>query len=177
MWYSKLEKKTFISRHILHQHWYTCPIALTVCRNHQHRSLLTLVSDSSASPFQPPVHQWNILHQLVNRFTQQTLLTVKRKHFFLNNLFITSFCPQKRKRERWSSLVYPSSTVAILTTETASEPAHARLLPRISWSCTLLPSSDTHKNLLHPLQLFYFQFWLIYWLYLVYIHPCICTTS
>jgi hypothetical protein len=31
-------KKTFISRHILQQHWYTCPIALPVHVNLQHRS-------------------------------------------------------------------------------------------------------------------------------------------
>jgi hypothetical protein len=41
MWYSNLEK-TFISRHILHQHWYACPIALPVHRNPQHRSLLAV---------------------------------------------------------------------------------------------------------------------------------------
>jgi hypothetical protein len=41
MWYSNL-KKTFISQHILHQHWYTCPITLPVRRNLQHGSLLTV---------------------------------------------------------------------------------------------------------------------------------------
>jgi hypothetical protein len=47
MWYSNLEK-TFISRYILQQHWYTCPIALPVRRNPQRRSLLTAVSATSA---------------------------------------------------------------------------------------------------------------------------------
>jgi hypothetical protein len=36
--------KKIISRHNLHQHLYTCPIALPVRRNPQHRSLLTVVS-------------------------------------------------------------------------------------------------------------------------------------
>jgi hypothetical protein len=36
------------SRHISHQHWYTCPIALPVRRNSQHRSLLNFVSAISA---------------------------------------------------------------------------------------------------------------------------------
>jgi hypothetical protein len=63
MWYSKLEKKTCISRHILHQHWYTCPVALPVRRNPQHRSLLTVVSANSAPPFQPLRHQRNVCHQ------------------------------------------------------------------------------------------------------------------
>jgi hypothetical protein len=31
-----------------HQHQYTCPIALPVCQNQQHRSLLTVVSATSA---------------------------------------------------------------------------------------------------------------------------------
>jgi hypothetical protein len=56
MWYSNLEK-TFVTRHILHQHWYTCPIALLVRRNRQHRSLLTVVSTTSVPPFQPLRHQ------------------------------------------------------------------------------------------------------------------------
>jgi hypothetical protein len=43
-------KKTFISRHILHQHWYTCPIALSVRWNPQRKSLLTVVSANSATP-------------------------------------------------------------------------------------------------------------------------------
>jgi hypothetical protein len=47
-----------ISQHILHQHWYTCPIGLVVRRNRQHRSLdcclrhflITVSSSSSAKP-------------------------------------------------------------------------------------------------------------------------------
>jgi hypothetical protein len=51
MWYSNLEK-AFISRHILHQHRYTCPITLPVCRNTAHLSFdcclsnLNLTTDS-----------------------------------------------------------------------------------------------------------------------------------
>jgi hypothetical protein len=36
MWYSSLREKTLISRRILHQHWYTCSIALSARRNLQH---------------------------------------------------------------------------------------------------------------------------------------------
>jgi hypothetical protein len=39
--------KKFISRRILHQHWYTCPVALPVRRNPKHRRLLTVVSATS----------------------------------------------------------------------------------------------------------------------------------
>jgi hypothetical protein len=87
MWHSNLEE-TFISRHILHQHWYTCPIALPVRRNPQHRSLLAVISAISALPFQPLVHQRNFatfLEQVVNGFKRQTLPTVNIKHFFMNN--------------------------------------------------------------------------------------------
>jgi hypothetical protein len=47
MLYSNLYE-TFISRRVLHQHWYTCTIALPVYRNPRHRSLLTVVSATSA---------------------------------------------------------------------------------------------------------------------------------
>jgi hypothetical protein len=99
MWYSKLKKKS-ISRHILHQHWYTCPIALPVRRNPRHRSLLTVVSATSAPPFQPLRHERNLCLPVVNRFTRQTLPTVKRKHFFMNILYTEPFRPQKNSHNR-----------------------------------------------------------------------------
>jgi hypothetical protein len=94
MWYY-----LFISRHILHQHWFTCPIALPVCPNPQHGSLLTVVSATSAHPIQP-VRLSEIfatfLDPGVNRFTWQTLPTAKRKHFFVNILCIELFYPRKK---------------------------------------------------------------------------------
>jgi hypothetical protein len=72
--------KTFISRHILHQHWYTCPIALPVRRKPQHRSLLTLVSATSAPPFQPLRHQRIVCHQggfLVDQQMEVTRVQVR----------------------------------------------------------------------------------------------------
>jgi hypothetical protein len=152
MWYSNLEKKTFISRHVLHQHYYTCPIALPVLRNPQHRSLLTVVSATSAPPFQPLRHQRNVCHPVVNRFTRQTLPTINMKHFLMNILCIESFCPQKRTTVHCSSVVNSSNTVAILTTETSLWHALALLLPRKSRCCCLV----IHKeNVLHQVQLFY----------------------
>jgi hypothetical protein len=110
--------KKNISRHILRQHRYTCPIALPVRRHPQHRSLLTVVSATSASPFQPLRHQRNFCHPVVNCFTRQTLPTVNMKHFFMN-VFIEALYPQKKRTtERCSSVGYFSSMVAILTTET-----------------------------------------------------------
>jgi hypothetical protein len=62
--------KTIISRHILHEHPYTCPIALPMRRNPQHGNLLTAVSANSFPPFQIRYHQRNICHHVVSRFTQ-----------------------------------------------------------------------------------------------------------
>jgi hypothetical protein len=84
-----------ISWHILHQHWYTCPITLPVCQNLQHRSCLTVVWGTSTPPFQPLHHQWNVCHPVVNHFTRQTLPTINSKHLFMNTVCIESFSPQK----------------------------------------------------------------------------------
>jgi hypothetical protein len=105
MWYSNLEK-TFISRHNHHQHWYTCPIALPMHWNLQHRSLLAVFSATSAPLFQPLRHQWIIYHPVVNHLTWQTLLTINRKHFFMNILSIEFFCSQKRTIECCYSVVH-----------------------------------------------------------------------
>jgi hypothetical protein len=100
-------KKAFISRHILRQRRYACPIALPVRRNPQHGSHLTVVSATSGSPLQLLRHQRNIFHQVVNRFTRQTLPTVNRKYFFINILCIESFCLQKKKKaQQKASLRY-----------------------------------------------------------------------
>jgi hypothetical protein len=89
-----------------------------VRRNPQHRSLLTVVSATSSPPFQYFRHQRNVYHPVMNRFTRQTLPTVNRKYFFMNILCIESFCPQKKLTpQRCYSVLHPSNTVAILTTE------------------------------------------------------------
>jgi hypothetical protein len=68
--------------------------------------------------FNPFVISETFLDPVMNRFTRQTLPTVRRKHFFMNVLCIESFCPQKNTTERCSSVVCSSDTAAILTTET-----------------------------------------------------------
>jgi hypothetical protein len=99
MWYSNLGK-IFISRHVLHQYWYTCPIVFPVRRNLQNRSFWLLS--------QPLPHlRFNLfiiseifatfLDSIVNRFTWQTLPNVNRKYFFLNILCIESMWPQKAR--------------------------------------------------------------------------------
>jgi hypothetical protein len=137
----------FISRHILHQHWYTCPIALRVRQNPQHASLLTVVSAISAPPFQPLRHQWNVYHPAVNSFTRQTLPTINKKHFFTNILFTGSFCPQTSAQQNAALRYYtPQIRSPFGLLKQVSEHAHTCLLPRLSRSWTVLLPSDTHRK-------------------------------
>jgi hypothetical protein len=87
------------------------------------------------------------LDSVVNRFTRQTLPTVNRKHFFTNILCTESSCPQKKTHNRilLFGIIF-SSTVAIRLLKPASEHEHARLLPRLSLSWTVLLPSDTHRK-------------------------------
>jgi hypothetical protein len=156
--------KTFISLLILHQYWYSCPIALPARRNQQHRSILTVVSATSAPPFQPLRHQRNVCHRVVNRFTRQTLPTVNRKHFFIDILCIEFRAHKKRTTERCSSVVHPQARSPFWLLKPASEHKPARPVHRLSWSWTVLLPSDSRRTLLRPLQLFYFHLWPVYWL-------------
>jgi hypothetical protein len=95
-------EKAFTFRHILHQHWYTCPIALPVRRNQQHRSLLTVVSATSAAgralsaTFECP---WeNLSTQL------WTALSYRQFSLYIGNIYLwisfalSPFCQKKKKR-------------------------------------------------------------------------------
>jgi hypothetical protein len=62
---------------------------------HSIEIFFTVVSATSALPFQPLRHQRNIFHPAVKRFTLQTLANTNSKHFFMNIFCIESFCPQK----------------------------------------------------------------------------------
>jgi hypothetical protein len=99
---------------LLHGHSYA---ALSSVSSHtasattvpQHRKKsLTVVSATSAPPFQPPRHQRNVCYPIVNHVMRLTLSTVNTKHFIMNIFRIESSCPQKKKRttERCSSVVY-----------------------------------------------------------------------
>jgi hypothetical protein len=64
--------KTFISRHILHQHSYTCPISLPVRRDPQLRNLLIVVSVTSAPPIQILRGLRNFCHQSGTALSENT---------------------------------------------------------------------------------------------------------
>jgi hypothetical protein len=152
MWYSNLEK-TFISQHILHQHWHTCPIALPVRRNLQHRNLLTVVSATSTPPFQPLRHQWNVCHPVVNRFMQQTLPNINRKHLFMNILCSESFWPQKTQNK---TLLFGNTLLKHNRHfDYWNQPLNMRICYLDCHEAGLCCYLVTHmQNLLHPLHCF-----------------------
>jgi hypothetical protein len=145
MWWSNPKKK-FISRHVLHEHWYTCPTALPVRRNPQHRSLfdsclshfrISVSTSSSAKHLPPscePVYATNTSHR-----KQDTFLHEYPSHWVL--LFTKT-----RTTEHCSSVLYPQVRSPFWLLKPVSEHAHARLLPRLSWSWTVLLPSDTHRQ-------------------------------
>jgi hypothetical protein len=158
------EKKTFISRHLLYQHWYIYPIALPVHRNPQHWSLLTVVSTTSSPPFQPHHHQRNVYHPAVSRFTEQTLPTINRIPLWIS-FALSPFDHRKKTHNR--TLLYGSTVLK-----------HGRHFDH--WNqplnmfmrfchvgcrepglcCYQLIHIETYYR---PLQLFYFHSWPIYW--------------
>jgi hypothetical protein len=167
MWYSNLEK-AFISRHILHQRWYTSLIALPVRRNPQHRSLLTVVSAISAPPFQPLRHQRYVCHPAVNRFMRWTLPTVNRKISLWISFALSPFAHKKKNKRKL--LLGSTQLKHGHHFDCWNQPLNMRM--RV---CYL----DCHEaglcyylvirieNVLRPLQLFYFHLWPMYWLGLV----------
>jgi hypothetical protein len=53
---------------------------------------------------------------------------------------------ERRTTERCSWVVHSSAGSPFWLLKPASERAHARLLPRLSWSWTVLLPSDTHRK-------------------------------
>jgi hypothetical protein len=163
-------KKKFISGHIFHQHWYTCPIALPVRRNPQHRSLSTVVSATSAPPFHhlrlSNVFEIEFRDPVINRFTRQTFPIVNREHFFFSILCISSFCLQKTHNR---TLLFGITLLKHRRYfDYWNQPLNMRVCYLEYHEAGLCCYLVTHiKNLLRPLQLFYFYLWPIYRLALI----------
>jgi hypothetical protein len=108
------------------------------------------------------------LHPVVNRFTRRILSTVNRKHFFMNILRTKSFCPQKNAQQNATLRSYtPQTRSPFWLLKPASEHAHAPLLPRLSWSWTVLLPSDTHRKPITSITAALLHLWPVYWLSLV----------
>jgi hypothetical protein len=146
MWYSNLEK-TFISQHILHQHWYTCPIALPVRRNPQHRSIFecclshfhTSVSTSSSSakrlpPSCEPLYKTNTSH------------CKEEKFLYRHPLHLVILPTKRHNRTLFFGSIHLKHGHHFWVLKPASEHAHAHLLPRLLWIWTVLLPSDTHRK-------------------------------
>jgi hypothetical protein len=139
MWYLNLEER-FISRRILHQHWYTCPVALLVRRNPQHKSLLTVVSVTcvltfnlliSAKRLPPrcePLYATNASHR-----TQELFIYEYSLHWAL--------LPTNSAQQN-SLFVRPTFWLL----KEASEHVYELLVPRLSRSWAVLLPSDTHAK-------------------------------
>jgi hypothetical protein len=139
MWYSNLVN-IFISGHG-HQHWYTCLNALQVPWNPQHRSHLTVVSATSASgrassaTFDCPSE--NISTQLWTAYATNT--SHSKQEIFLHEYPLHWVLLHTKTHNRTllsRSILLKHAPFWLL--EAASEHAHARLLPRLSWSGTVL---------------------------------------
>jgi hypothetical protein len=149
MWYSNLEK-ICISRHILHQHWYTCPIALPVRRNPQHRSLLTVVSANSVPPFH--YLRFSNVFERISWPSCEHIYATNTSHCKLKT-FIYEYPPQwvllhTQKNYNNAALRYYTSQAKspFWILEPASGYAYARLLHRLSWRLTVLLPSDTYRK-------------------------------
>jgi hypothetical protein len=168
MWYSNLEKNIYFSTYspptLIHfSHRFT-----TASKPAAWKSFHSCLSHFRTSVSNSSRHQRNICHSAVNCFKQQTPPNVNRKHFFMNTLCIESFCPQKCTTELCSSVVYTHARSLFRLLKPASEYAHARLLPRLSWSWTPLLAIDTNRNPNKSITAVYFHPCPIYWLFLVF---------
>jgi hypothetical protein len=143
MWYSNLEKKNLL-----------LDISSTKLIHLSHR--FTRVSKPAAMKSsellsQPLPHlRFNLFiisetfAARLNRFTRQILPTINRKPFFMNILCIESFWPQKNSQQNAALRYYTQARSPFWILKAASEYAHAHLLPRLSWSRTVLLPSDTN---------------------------------
>jgi hypothetical protein len=160
--------KKIISRHILYQHWYTCPISLPLRRNPQHKSLLTVISANSA----PPFHHLRLsnVFERISRLSYEPLYktnTSHRKHFFMIILCIESFCSKKHKRRLLFGITLLKHGRHFYYW---NQPLNMRMrfcytdCHEAGLCCYLVIHIE---NLLRSLLLFYFHLWPIYWLSLV----------
>jgi hypothetical protein len=156
------EIRTRKKKHLLHQHWYTCLIALPVRRNPQHRSLVTVVSATSHLHFNLFVisetfatQLWTALHDKHHR-KQETFLYEYALHCILSpkkthnrTLFFGSIPLQHvRHFDCWNQTLNTLMLIFYLDCQEAG------------LCCYLVIHTE---NLIRPSELFYFHLWPIYW--------------
>jgi hypothetical protein len=167
MWYSNLKKHLFLNISSTNTDTFV-PLLYQYIENRSTDVFSTVVLVTSMPQFQPLHHQRNVCHPVVNIFTWQTFPTINRKHFFMNILCIESFCSQEthnrtllfsnpllkhsRHFDYWNQPLNLHMCICYLDCHEAG------------LCCYLVIHTG---NLLHPLQLFYFHLWPIYWLSLI----------
>jgi hypothetical protein len=123
----------FISRHILHQHWYTCPNLLNAVETCSIEVYLTVVSAISASSIQRLPSNWeplsvtNISHPKQQKFYEYPSYWVR--------------LPTENAQQNT-----PQALPPFWLWKPSSEHEHARLLPRMLWNWTVLLPSDTYRK-------------------------------
>jgi hypothetical protein len=143
------KKKKNISRHILRP---TCPIALPVRWYSHHRSLLTVVSATSApdrassATFERPWENFSTMSWTALRDRH-----FPRKHFFMNILCMELFYSQRKHN---GTLIFGSILLEHFRhVEYWNQPLNMRLPIYYlgSWKWTVLLSSDTRRNPITPI--------------------------
>jgi hypothetical protein len=151
MWYLNLEKKNI--------YFSTYPTQISIYLSHCFTSVSKPAAEKSfdycLSHFCIWTHIicdfWTLLREFLNpganRFTQQTLPTIKRKYFFVISFALSPFDhKKKRTTECCYPVVTPQARSPFGLLKLASEHAYARLLLRLSWSWIVLLPSDTHRK-------------------------------
>jgi hypothetical protein len=140
---------------------------LPVRRSPQHGSILTVVSATSAPPFKPLRHKWNVCH--VSRPSCEPLYMAntslhKQETFLFEYPLHWVLTPTKNVQQNAALRWYILQAWSLFwLMKPASEHAHVRLLPRMSWSWTVLLPIDTHRKPITSITA-YFHLWHIYWL-------------
>jgi hypothetical protein len=141
MWHSNLKKK-HLFLDISSTNIDTLVPSLYQCVETRSIEVFWLLSATSAPPFQlfvmppscEPLYSTNTSHRKQETFLyeyplQRVLLPAKKK---------------KRTTQRSSSVKHPQARSPLWLLKPA--PEHAPLLPRLSWSWTVLLPSDTHRK-------------------------------
>jgi hypothetical protein len=141
MWYSNRGKALF--RDIS----FTNTDTLVPSLYQTERSLLSVVSATSAPPFQTLRYQRNVCHPFVNRFTRHTSHRKQETFIYEYPLHWVLLLTRKNARQkavlRWC---IPQTRSPFWLPKLCSEHAHVRQVLRLSWSCAVLLPGDTHRT-------------------------------
>jgi hypothetical protein len=166
------EPRKNISRHILRQHWYAFPIHLPVRRNPQHRRLL-IVAISTGRPIGHHLRLSKVLER-ISRPSCESLYATNTSHhkqetFLYEYLLQWILLPTKKAHNRtplFGSTLLKHGRHFVYWKQSLNMRVRVCCLDchEAGLCCYLAIHIE---NLLHPLQLFYFHLWPIYWLSVV----------